>query len=509
MVDFTWVGNQNNDFTDALNWTTTAGLVPPDATSTVFVNGHNAGTVLSTFISGTSITPSIIVGSLTIGGVGAASGGVLVGDGGGVNGDAHGAGSLTSVGEIKVTATADSGGLVGGVGGTISAPTLTVGLGATIGGGGTFIIPNLVNDGRIQADGGSFALGPLVVTGGSITGSGIIEVNDTSTFELGSATSQNIFVNETKAGQISTIILDNPTTFTGSLTFSNTDTQVNLVLAPPAPDTLSSADVARILGVGNNTSLQFVGAEAAGLVDGTLSAGADTNEAYIARLYQGLLGRAHDGGGLSGWDTALNGSSKAAVAQAFLDSGEYQAVHAGEDDATFVNSLYLSTLGRPADTDGAAGWTQALAGGTTRGDVAAGFTDSAEAKLFWSPVTSEGVFSRDPNAAIVREDYLAAFGREAEIGGLAGWKNFLNGGGTSAQVAQGLAGSAEFQALHGSQADLEYVQSLYLNGLGREAEAGGAESWVTAIQSGANRGDVLAGIAQSAEGQQHLQWALA
>ena len=61
--------------------------------------------------------------------------------------------------------------------------------------------------------------------------------------------------------------------------------------------------------------------------------------------------------------------------------------------------------------------------------------------------------------------------------------------------------------LHGQQSDLQYEDSLYANGLGRPAELGGAGGWVSVLQSGASRGDVRTGIAQSAEGQQHLEWA--
>jgi hypothetical protein len=364
----------------------------------------------------------------------------------------------------------------------------------------------------IQADGGNFGLGPLVVSGGTITGLGNIEVDATnpgvtSTFELGSATAQNIVVN---IGPTATaaVILDDPTGFTGSLILGDPTTHLNLSIAVPPPDALSSTDVSRML-VGNNTSLQFIGgAESVALVDGTLSAGADTSEAFITRLYLGLLGRAHDQNGLSSWDVALSSSSKGVVAQAFIDSGEYQAAHAGQNDSQFVNSLYQSVLGRSADTGGFNFWTQALASGMARGDVAGAFADSSEAKQHWSGATMKGVFAHNPNAAIVREDYRTAFGREADTGGLAFWTNALKNGETSSQLAQVLTSSAEFQAIHGQQTDLQYVQSLYQSGLGRQAEAAGADGWVNTLQSGASRGDVLAAIAQSAEGQQHLQWAL-
>jgi hypothetical protein len=163
-------------------------------------------------------------------------------------------------------------------------------------------------------------------------------------------------------------------------------------------------------------------------------------------------------------------------------------------------------LGRPAEVGAVAFWTEALAGGLSRAQAAVAFTDSAEARQHWSGETSAGLFARDLNAAIVREDYMTGLGREADTDGLTAWTNVLDNGGTAAQLARDLTASAEFQALHGQQTDQQYVNSLYLDGLGRPADAGSA-SWLAALQSGASRGDILSGIAQSPEAQQHLQWA--
>lgn len=282
---------------------------------------------------------------------------------------------------------------------------------------------------------------------------------------------------------------------------------------PPDADgvirtSLSSTDLAQIL-QGDQSALQFVpGTQAVVLVDGTLSIGPNTDEAFIARLYEGLLGRPYDANGLSVWVSQLPNQGQAAIAQQFVDSSEYQSVHGAQDNTAFVNSLYESVLGRAAEPGGLAAWTQMLTDGTSRGEVAAAIADSAEAKQRWADITSAGIFARDFDAATVREDYLAAFGREADTGGLAHWTNLLKTEISPADLAQDLAGSSEFQALHGQQTDMEYVESLYENGLGRPGDPGREAFWVNSLQSGASRADVLAAIAQSQEGQQHLGWAL-
>jgi hypothetical protein len=551
---FNWTGSKDTDWTKPVNWQ--VGTLP----ATVAPNSGTAAVTDSILTPAVIPDPtSITVGSLSITG----------------EGDVWVGGALTSLGLISVTSTNTSGALIGILGAPITAPAMTVGPGAVIGGGGTFDVKSLVNNGVIQADGGlNFLLGPVVVTGGTVSGSGNFEVDGPSTLEIGSTTAQNIIVNVATT-ETATLILDNPGSYTGSINLNNPNSKLDLFLGGQTPsgatydgntltitgaggailDTillktngpehfaattsslggfgeisigpadpvlpgipppvngistteLSSEDLAQLL-LGDQSSLRFVaGTEAIVLVDGTLSVGADTNEAFLTRLYDGILGRAPDANGLSSWDAMLTGTSKADVAQSFLDSGEYQAAHAGQTDVQFLNSLYTAMLGRPADQGGLNGWSANLAGGMSRGDVAAGFADSSEGKEHWSGATSNGVFAHDLNAAIVREYYHAAFGREADTGGLAAWINNLRNGETSSQMAQDLTASSEFQALHGQQSNLQYVDSLYANGLGRPADPGGETGWVNALESGASRSDLLLAFAQSPEGQHSLQWAL-
>lgn len=112
--------------------------------------------------------------------------------------------------------------------------------------------------------------------------------------------------------------------------------------------------------------------------------------------------------------------------------------------------------------------------------------------------------SPDPIATMVREDYVAALGRDADAGGLSFWVQQLNSGLTAASFVADLTGSAEFQSLHGQQTDGQYVDILYVNALGRHAEPAGQAGWVSVLQAGASRGDVMAAIAQSPEGQRHF-----
>jgi hypothetical protein len=228
MATFTWIGA--NPFparwTDPANWQVASAatpLFPNSATDVAIATANGADGFEYPIISGGA---AIQLASLSSAGIAH----VLVG-----GSQLGGTGSATlTAGSISVTSTALGGGLVGGPGSTITTPSLTVGPGAIIGGGGTFSVTSLVNSGIIQADGGNFNLGALTVTGGTITGTGSIEVDGPSTFDLGSATAETITV-VVAPTQTANVIFENPGSFTGSLNLFNPQSHVNLFFKGQTP----------------------------------------------------------------------------------------------------------------------------------------------------------------------------------------------------------------------------------------------------------------------------------
>lgn len=108
----------------------------------------------------------------------------------------------------------------------------------------------------------------------------------------------------------------------------------------------------------------------------------DPAASEIARLYYGLLERAPDAAGLQTWEAAYReGAGWTAIADRFLASPEYAAVHPGaQTDRQYVDELYRDALGRTAEPAGEGVWLADLAGGSlTRAGVAVGITDSLEA----------------------------------------------------------------------------------------------------------------------------------
>jgi hypothetical protein len=104
----------------------------------------------------------------------------------------------------------------------------------------------------------------------------------------------------------------------------------------------------------------------------------NAKEAAVAHLYEALLGRDADFGGLEYWfNLANHGTSLAAIADGFLKAAEYEGE--AQSDADFIASLYTHALGRDAaaDADGSAFWVNSLEHGATRAQVAAAFAEAA------------------------------------------------------------------------------------------------------------------------------------
>ncbi|MFT7288658.1 MAG: hypothetical protein ACI87W_002780 [Halieaceae bacterium] len=102
----------------------------------------------------------------------------------------------------------------------------------------------------------------------------------------------------------------------------------------------------------------------------------------VARLYQAGLGRIPDSSGLNFWvGRYRSGDSLEQIAASFLASQEF-IDNAGSDlsNAEFIDLLYQFVLGRAGEPGGVTFWNQELADGTSRGRVLVGFSESQENK---------------------------------------------------------------------------------------------------------------------------------
>ena len=107
---------------------------------------------------------------------------------------------------------------------------------------------------------------------------------------------------------------------------------------------------------------------------------ADGAAAQVYRLYDAAFDRAPDTAGLVYQVNAmtLGGASLATLAQQFIVSPEFQAKYGNVSDTRFTTLLYENVLGREPDAGGLAYQVQALAGGASRAQLMIDFSESPE-----------------------------------------------------------------------------------------------------------------------------------
>ena len=110
------------------------------------------------------------------------------------------------------------------------------------------------------------------------------------------------------------------------------------------------------------------------------------------------------------------------------------------------------------------------------------------------------VFDPDDPAARVTRLYEAALDRLPDQAGLNFWTGALQAGQPLSALASGFLESPEFAARFGALPDNgAFIDRLYLNVLGREADPAGKQGWLDLMNNGAGRAQVLEGFSESAE----------
>jgi Ca2+-binding RTX toxin-like protein len=99
----------------------------------------------------------------------------------------------------------------------------------------------------------------------------------------------------------------------------------------------------------------------------------------VYRLFRAIFDREPDPGGFSVWVESLSkGTPLGEVVGAFMNSPEFQATYGAASNTDFVTLLYQNVLKRLPDPGGMTAWTTALEGGTARADIVAAFMGSPE-----------------------------------------------------------------------------------------------------------------------------------
>jgi hypothetical protein len=102
----------------------------------------------------------------------------------------------------------------------------------------------------------------------------------------------------------------------------------------------------------------------------------------VTRLYQAYFLRIPDSGGLTYWIAQRRaGKTIQAISEFFANSSEFKHTYGSLSNQAFVELVYQNVLGRPGDAGGISFWTSQLnTKARDRGEVMVGFSESSEYK---------------------------------------------------------------------------------------------------------------------------------
>jgi hypothetical protein len=102
-------------------------------------------------------------------------------------------------------------------------------------------------------------------------------------------------------------------------------------------------------------------------------------------------------------------------------------------------------------------------------------------------------------AAAITRLYLGALQRAPDAAGLNHFMQQHSSGNTLSQMGASVVASSEFTGKYGTPDNGALIDQLYLNVLGRSADADGKAYWNSRITTGLSLGEVVAGFTESTE----------
>jgi hypothetical protein len=275
-----------------------------------------------------------------------------------------------------------------------------------------------------------------------------------------------------------------------------------------------------------------------------------SNSEFVVKLYNNVLHRDPDAGGLAFWVNLLNSNtlSRPEVLVGFSESTENKAAVLPAIENGIAYHAGSVVMGTPAgDSLHGTGSPDSLSGGDGR-DVLAGLGGNdaingdagldiavyrGARSLYVATLSGsdlavvdttglDGIdalvsierlqfadmnlaFDIDGNAGQAYRLYQAAFARTPDVPGLSFWIDAIDDGAALLQVAEAFIGSAEFAQKYGANpSDTEFVTLLYQNVLGRLPDQDGFDFWLNAFGNGVTRSQALVGFSESTENQTSL-----
>ena len=227
---------------------------------------------------------------------------------------------------------------------------------------------------------------------------------------------------------------------------------------------------------------------------------------FVTRCYINVLDREPEAAGFDYWvnllvTRQLYGSQ---VAYGFLFSPE--ALSRNFSNSEFINRLYLLILDRQCSDSELAYWVNRLDAGDSREQIFAGFVNSTEYSNLCSDYGYDSghyVPGYDMQAQggvndFVARLYVVALGRDGSSSERSYHvEGLVNGSFTGAAVIESFLNGPEYTSANNS--NTSFIRDLYLICLNREADSTGLNDWLTRMNNGATRIEVIRGFVGSDE----------
>ncbi len=228
-------------------------------------------------------------------------------------------------------------------------------------------------------------------------------------------------------------------------------------------------------------------------------------ELFVERMYTVALNRDADEGGLANWVFMLNAGTHdgAGIANEFILGEEFALRNL--TDEQYVDVLYHTFFNRDADEGGKELWLAVLASGQSRAYVLSNFVNLPEFTILCASYGIERGVMLDDGTAVnpgipqfVKRMYTIVLSREAENEGLYNNVMALVVGALNAeQVAKNFFTSEEYLMKNKDAA--AFVTDLYAVFMNREADESGRSFWVSCLECGMTREQVIEEFASSEE----------